>query len=208
MKYCETRGWDDLAAKKVKFACRRTCANFLDGEIFDSCDEFKDARDDDEGLTITPRGGKQCWDSSSFEFETEYAGARDCAWVAEKESRQMKYCEGRGWDGGAIRKVKFGCKESCRKFLTPGYLGLLDDCRELTDVSDNQCISFLHHVRISAIINILTLCHDCIYLLLYSNIYYYMYILEYVDSIKCFFFRRKMSAQKKQCYCLISPSLE
>ena len=160
MKYCETRGWDNLAEKKVKFACRKTCANFLDGEMFKSCEEFKDATDDEEVPFM--QVGKQCWDSPNFEFETEHVGTRNCAWVAEKETRQMKYCEGRGWDGAATTKVKFGCKESCRRFLRPGYLALLDDCRVLSEdvsgIESSRCVSFLCAITCICYIITLTAC--------------------------------------------------
>lgn len=139
MKYCETRGWgNNVSPKKVKYACKKACANFLDEEKFRNCKEFQDVMLDDDDEMMYSGRGKQCWDSFDFEFETEFVGTRDCSWLSEKTSRQMKYCEGKGWDGGATKKVKFGCKESCRRYLSPRYLELLGDCHTSNDDSDDD----------------------------------------------------------------------
>ena len=145
IKYCDTNGFDDLTSKKVKFACRKTCANYLNGDKFASCDEFKDATDandgDDEDEVVSPtKEGKQCLDSPDYEFETE-KGTRDCAWLSKKASRQTKYCEGTGSDGSSTKKVKFGCKTSCRRFLAANYLKLLNGCLETSTSGSRTAVS-------------------------------------------------------------------
>ena len=142
IKYCNTNGFDDLTSKKVKFACRKTCANYLYGEKFASCDEFKDAIDDngDDELVPSTKKGKQCLDSPDYKFETE-KGTRDCTWLSKKASRQTKYCEGTGSDGSSVKKVKFGCKTSCRRFLAPNYLKLLNECLETSTRGARTAVS-------------------------------------------------------------------
>merc|ERR1712038_2017137 len=112
-KYCESRGWDGNAEKKVKYACRKTCANFLEGSQFDKCDKYEDydyidyiRPDDDDAAT-------NCDDDKYFRFKTEFVGTKNCDWLSEKEDRKEKYCDIRGWDGNAKKKVKYACKASC-----------------------------------------------------------------------------------------------
>ena len=143
IKYCDTNGFNDLTSKKVKYACRKTCANYLHGEKFASCDEFKDATDDNDSngeVIFSTKEGKQCLDSPDYDFETE-KGTRDCAWLSKKASRQTKYCEGTGSDGASLKKVKFGCKTSCRRFLTPNYLKLLNGCRKRSSSGARTAVS-------------------------------------------------------------------
>lgn len=109
-KYCETRGWDDEASRKVKYACRKSCANFLEGDQFDKCDKYED---DDYVEDRRYGSDDDCKNEKNFEFETEYAGTVKCSWLDEKEDRKEKYCEGRGWDDSAEKKVKYGCKAAC-----------------------------------------------------------------------------------------------
>merc|ERR1712154_135092 len=107
-KYCETRGWDDKAELKVKYACRRSCANFLEGDQFDKCAKYDDddyveygrsANNDDDGT------GTDCKNEKNFKFKSEFVGKVKCSWLEKKEDRIEKYCEGRGWDGSAEKKV-------------------------------------------------------------------------------------------------------
>merc|ERR1712038_437952 len=122
-KYCETRGWDGDADKKVKYGCRKSCANFLEGDQFDKCDRFEDDdyveqvrapyddKDDDDVLD-------NCKDEMYFKFKTEHSGRRKCKWLSKKEDRKEKYCETRGWNDVGDRKVKFACRYSCGCFGT------------------------------------------------------------------------------------------
>jgi len=112
-KYCETQGWDGKASSKVKFACKRSCANFLDGSQFDKCNKFED---DDYIADLRPYDDDDdvdCRDERQFKFKTEFVGKKKCSWLAKKEDRKEKYCESRGWDDVGDRKVKYACQASC-----------------------------------------------------------------------------------------------
>lgn len=124
-KYCETRGWDGEASKKVKYSCRKSCANFLEGDQFDKCDKFED---DDYVEEVRPPYDEDdddviddCKDEKNFKFKTEHAGMKKCKWLAKKEDRKEKYCETQGWNNAGDRKVKFACKYSCGCFGTRFY---------------------------------------------------------------------------------------
>ena len=93
-KYCEMKGWDGNSRWKVKFQCRRSCAKYLDGDQFDSCDKYLD----------------NCKDSDSFKFEVDelFGIKKGCGYLrgntGVKEKRRDEYCRG---------NVKKACEKSC-----------------------------------------------------------------------------------------------
>merc|ERR1712038_1282537 len=149
-KYCEGKGWDGEADTKVKYACRRSCANYLDGENFDRCEKFQDDDDrydddDDENVSSDSYSGgsvKKCKDRNDFRFETEHVGKRDCEWLSEKTKRQRKYCNTKGWKDDSSRKVKYYCQESCEKYVSKCRSGKYDDdhhSHDKDDYNDDSC---------------------------------------------------------------------
>jgi len=145
-KYCEGRGWDREADKKVKYACRRSCANYLDGDKFDRCDKYQDDDDgydddnhddddyDDKVSSDSYSGGnRKCKDHNNFKFETEHVGKKDCDWLGGKKRRQRKYCNIKGWNDDSSRKVKHYCQDSCEKYLSKCRSG-----RDNDDDDDDQ----------------------------------------------------------------------
>lgn len=95
--YCNTRGWDDKASTVVKDACKKAC-NLA------QCVEKTTAE-------IT------CKDTANFVFSTQFVGDQDCAWLAQKESRQDKWCDTKGNDGKSDRKIKYFCQKACSSHL-------------------------------------------------------------------------------------------
>ena len=118
-KYCELNGWDGSAKKKVKFGCKESCSKY------NFCASYSPSIVPTIGSvvpSITPSTAPSvqpsafCIDEDDYEFNTEFAGKVDCEWLSAKENRQLKYCESKGWDGKAAKKVKFACRESCSDF--------------------------------------------------------------------------------------------
>merc|ERR1712038_800840 len=156
-KYCEGRGWDGEADKKVKYGCRRSCANYLDGDKFDRCDKYQDDdddydydddnhEDDDKVSSDSYSGGsRRCRDHNSFKFETEHVGKKDCDWLGKKKRRQRKYCNTKGWNDDSSRKVKRFCQDSCEKYLSKCRSGRNDDdddddhSHDYDDDDDDNC---------------------------------------------------------------------
>lgn len=119
-KYCELKGWDESAKKKVKFGCKKSCSkyNFCASHTPSMVPSINSYVPSVVPI-ITPStepSGEFCSDDDDYKFKTEFAGKVDCEWLSEKESRQAKYCESKGWDGNAVKKVKFACRESCSDF--------------------------------------------------------------------------------------------
>jgi len=61
---------------------------------------------------------RPCDDSDSFTFRTYNNGRKDCDWVAAKEKRQEKWCDTRGSDGRADKKVKYYCQDACSSIFS------------------------------------------------------------------------------------------
>ena len=94
----------------MKYACKRSCANFLEDQ-FDKCYKFED---DDYVVDLRPNDDDavDCKDEKKFRFKTEFSGKRKCSWLTN-EDRKEKYCDTRGWDDNAEKRVKYACQASC-----------------------------------------------------------------------------------------------
>lgn len=117
-------GWNGKSSKRIKHYCQDSCDKYL-SKCYDNDDPFDDDDDDDSDYE-----DKKCYDDEEFTFKTENTGYRDCDWLSEKTFRQHKYCEGKGWDGDADKKVKFACRRSCANFLDGDKF---DKCDKYTD---------------------------------------------------------------------------
>jgi len=95
--YCNTKGWNGRADRKVKFFCRESCADYHD-------------------LGCKDRNENNCRDDPDFMFRTDNAGKQDCEWVDEKENRQEKWCNTHGADDREDEKVKFSCRSACSEY--------------------------------------------------------------------------------------------
>merc|ERR1711884_931324 len=53
-----------------------------------------------------------CEDDKKFTFEIESGSVKKCKWL-KNESRKSEYCDRRGYEEDATKKIKYGCRKSC-----------------------------------------------------------------------------------------------
>lgn len=100
-RWCTTFGSDLKSDSKVMYNCQVACKEFHNL----SCKEYDNR--------IYP---VKCRDSPSFSFKTDNAGTQNCDWLAAKDTRQDKWCNTKGSNDEADYKVKYYCRNSCKRY--------------------------------------------------------------------------------------------